>query len=182
MKKFSDEKKPTSLSSPPAFSRPPITLPTAAPTTTTTDAPPRVPPPTESSRRDLLAKLAERRRTAAQEARAERPAAPEATPKRPNFESSENIPDDDNDQSLQSLTTNPPSGSGSSPGSRLKALLGSRSRFNLNRGLNRPKTTEAPQTTTRVSATRNILRGRDRFRNLLSRTSTVPPSLASSEQ
>ena len=86
MKKISDEKikKPTSLSSPPGpFSRPPITLPTAAPTTTTTDAPPRVPPPTESSRRDLLAKLAERRRTAAQEARAERPLAPEATPTSP---------------------------------------------------------------------------------------------------
>ena len=85
-KKISDEKikKPTSLSSPPGpFSRPPITLPTAAPTTTTTDAPPRVPPPTESSRRDLLAKLAERRRTAAQEARAERPLAPEATPTSP---------------------------------------------------------------------------------------------------
>ena len=68
-----DPKLPSRSSSNSAFSRP-ITLPTQPPTTTTSTAPPRVPPPTESSRRDLLARLAEKRRTVAALAKTERPA------------------------------------------------------------------------------------------------------------
>ena len=89
-----DPKLPSRSSSNSAFSRP-ITLPTQPPTTTTSTAPPRVPPPTESSRRDLLARLAEKRRTVAALAKTERPIAAQspltasakpATPRKKSFE------------------------------------------------------------------------------------------------
>ena len=56
-----------------------------------------------------------------------------------------------------------------SSGSSRSRLFRNRTRFNLNRGTS---TTENPQPQTKkpLSVTKNLLRGRDRFRNLLNRT------------
>ena len=76
-------------------------------------------------------------------------------------------------------STSPP------PTSTRSRLFGNRgrTRFSLNRGNKKPTTTPTPEaTSTRPSATRNILRGRDRFRNLLARTTSKPFSSSSSQE
>ena len=85
---------------------------------------------------------------------------------------------DDETKSSSSKDENAGTKGGNKPTSKSRSrLFRNRTRFNLNR----PGTTTEnppPQTIKPLSVTKNLLRGRDRFRNLLNRTPDSTPSLA----
>ena len=77
------------------------------------------------------------------------------------------LDDDSNDS--QSKEDEEDSGT-KSRGSSRSRLFRNRTRFNLNRAGTSTTENPQPQTNRPLSVTKNLLRGRDRFRNLLNRT------------